>query len=347
VYGTKDYYGSPHFAATPPAIVVGDYPERGLTSTIALGSVPTELFRARERLLALDLLRGGNLIGWLQGHAELEVSEDEIQRRAEGRISDANWYVTISIALAPAVVDGPSLVALEEWRGRLKPGLDVLAAYIGASMSATVLEEVVLEDPFVRRPGGSQWVKLPQFSAGSVRAIVGRDATRLATEVAELNQRLRSKVATHSYQATPLILHWYLMALQQSDPRDQFLWAFFSLERLANETVDFHLTRADFQRLWPLAEPEILANGTKVSSHKWRQREELPLIAKFALTGADLAVANWPADVATFKELNKIRVDLAHGLSAVDPAPGPRADASTLTMKFVGAALASGRSFRT
>ena len=176
--------------------------------TVKMGRAPRWLFRARQRLYALDLLRGGSLARWLDG-----ATDPKFQLPA-GELGAA-WYTTFTLELPPVqlnVVEMDDALAHETV-------LSEAALLLAADSTVNVIVKRELRGLFLQRADG-KWVKCPEFEVFAPTVGVGhsKEALRAAVRVTDATFRSWSTPGSRSMR-----IDWALKALLTDEPWSQFV----------------------------------------------------------------------------------------------------------------------------
>jgi hypothetical protein len=281
--------------------------------TVTAGRAPRWLYRATQRLYALDILRGGNLAAWLQG------APDPQFRLRRGQLSRP-WYTTLVLELPPLPLNVAELDKAMEQEAVLAEAAILLAA----SSSANVIAKRELRGLFLQR-GDGKWVKTPQFELFAPTVGVGHSEAALRASM------FAAQTAFGSWRAPApgaMRIDWALKALLTEEPWSQFVWLMFSLEQLVREHHGSQRRPDELAR----AEAEAYVRAVDPnSSMRWAR----PTITmRFAAVAAQLSPASGAADTATFYTLKRWRDSMLHGTASEAPAGAMRQAARELTLRY-------------
>ncbi len=282
---------------------------------VTVGRAPRWLFRARMRLYALDILRGGSLAGWLQGGPDPQF-------RLPAREFSRAWYTTLVLELPPVRLEAAELgKAVVEHEGVL----DEAAVLLAANASANIIAKRELRGLFLQRPDG-KWVKYPSFELFAPTIGLGHSEATLRVDLAAAEAAFRS---WHVPAIGGTRIDWALKALLADEPWSQFVWLMFSLEQLveehhrSNRPTSDQLWRADAEAHVRAAVPDARLNWHKPS-----------ITMKFAALATHLSTASGAADTATFHRLESARDSMLHGSESEAPDGAIRQAARELTLRY-------------
>ena len=278
-----------------------------------MGPAPRWLFRAARRLHAIDLLRGGSLVRWLDG------GSDPVFRLGPGELSRP-WYTTLVLALAPVPIDLAQIDKALDREGLLAEA----AVLIAADSTANVIAHRELGGLFLQRSDG-EWVKFPTFEIFPPTVGLGQSEATLRADARGVEATLRS---WNGMAARSLRIEWALKGLLSDEPWSQFVWLMFSLDQLVTEhhagqpTTDPRM-RADAETFVRSAIPNARLN--------WRSPS---ITMKFAALAANVSRASAAADTVTFYGLMKRRNRMLHGAELEAPDGATRELARDLTLRY-------------
>ena len=313
VYTGPDSYASSSRAAT--SMRLGPFrpsPAHGPV-TVTVGKAPRWLFRARRRLHALDLLRGGSLAAWLEGGADPRF------RLQRGELSRP-WYTTIAMELPPVHLDVVDLDKAME----LEPVLYEAAVLVAADSTANVIAKRELRGLFLQRPDGN-WVKTPEFELFPPTIGVGH-ANVLAADMRAATGTLG---AWHSSSSDGMRIDWALKALLTDEPWSQFVWLMFSIEELVR--AHHRSTRPTDTQPWRQVADAYVRVVNPSERLDWR-RPSVTLM--FAGLAAHLSPASGAVDTASFHVLKKARDRMLHGAQSEAPDGATRQTARRLVLTY-------------
>ena len=311
VYSSVDSYTTA--TATPRLKPFRASPFLG-TLTVTVGRAPRWLFRATRRLYALDILRGGNFTGWLEGGLDPDF------RLHRGELSRP-WYTTFVLEVPPVRVDPAA------WDTAMvhEATLHEAAVLLAANASANVIEKRELRGLFLQR-GDGKWVKCPQFEMGTPSVAIGHSEGALRGDLLAAQATFRSLPAV---RPATMRIDWALKALLSEEPWAQFVWFMFSLEQLTDE---------HFRAKHPTRDQLVLAGAEAYvraavpnASIRWSRPS---ITMQFAAVAAHLSPGTGAADTATFHSLLETRNRLLHGTQSEAPDGVTRQVARELALRY-------------
>ena len=282
--------------------------------TVQVGRAPRWLFRARQRLYALDLVRGGNLLGWLEG------SPDPRFRLRPNEL-DRPWYTTLTMELPPVRFDIAELDKAMEVELNLREAAVLLAA----DSTANAIAKPELRGLFLQRSDG-KWVKFPDFELFPPTVGIGQSEPVLQADVTAASATLGSWRASDTGTRR---IDWALKALLTEEPWSQFVWLMFSLEQLVKEHD--RLSRGGVDRSWRSNAEAFVQSVNPSDSLNWRSPS---VTLRFARLAAHLSPDSGATDTAAFFALKQERDRMLHGAQSQAPEGAARQAARDLTLRY-------------
>jgi hypothetical protein len=309
VYSSADSYAATPRSLTPvwPSSAVGSV-------TVEVGRAPRWLYRASQRLLALDILRDGSLATWLQGGSDPKF------RLPAGRIG-SGWYTTFILELPPVRLDVEELDKAMEHEAVLAEA----AVLFAASSSGRVIAKRELRGLFMQRLDG-KWVKYPTFETFPPTVGVGHPEAALQVDLRAAEVTLRSwRVGT----AAAIRIDWALKALLTDEPWSEFVWLMFSLEQVIQDHQ--RSNRPTAATVWRANAEAYVRAVVPRTAPDWSRPS---ITMRFAALAAHLSPKSGAGDTAAFHRLKRIRDSMLHGTQSEAPDGATRLKARDLTLKY-------------
>lgn len=282
--------------------------------TVRVGRAPRWLFRARQRMYALNLLRGGSFVGWMEGAPDprFRLRPNELKRP---------WYTTLAMAVPPIRLDFAEFDRAME----LEAALAEAAVLLAADSTANVIAKRELRGLFLQRSDG-KWVKTPEFGISAPTIGVGQPEAALVADALAATRTLGSWRAP---AAGPTRIDWALKALLTEEPWSQFVWLMFSLEQVLQE--HHRSSGPASNQPWRTQAEAFVRAVNPDDSLNWH-RPSVTLL--FAALAAHLSAASGSADTASFFGLKKARDRMLHGTQSAAPDGLTRQTARRLTLRY-------------
>jgi hypothetical protein len=197
--------------------------------------------------------------------------------------------------------------------------LDQLAVQMAISVAPYRYRWRVWDGPIVHLPTGLA-LRPPQLRMGRVRAF---GAPSLET----INLSALSTASATALKRIPMVLHFYLRSVAETDRIYRFFDAFRGLEGLCQSLKTGLRSKASSHSAVGIA-------SARKAIQVFRETEN-SLRKSFAIMALALNPTEADADLDMFIKLNKWRVDLAHGKRKLQSDDAPDEEAFELLHKYI------------
>ena len=320
--------------ASPVRLV--DFPSPGIQSEIHIGAVPDDVMEAlkcQRAWLERAFLGGCKSANELRCLAAAIPDETILAdtRRYGQRALQPHWYVTICIDDHVELPEDPHQellgVCLRQWVDLDNPAflekhteaLDQLAVQIAIAVAPYRYRWPVCDGPIVYFP--------TSVALGPLQIRMGRMRAFGALSLDKITLSGLSIVPPTVFESVPMVLHFYLRSIAETDPISRFFDAFRGLEVLCQTS------RTNLRSKARSNSANVTASAPK-AVQKFRQRGA-SLRKSFATMALALDPIKSDADLDVFSKLCDWRNDLAHGKRKLQSDDAPDEEAFELLHKYI------------
>ncbi|PKL65629.1 MAG: hypothetical protein CVV32_00010 [Methanomicrobiales archaeon HGW-Methanomicrobiales-3] len=327
IYATNTYYHDPESSneiIPIEPLCINAFPEDGYKLKCYFGKVPEDIISAKETVDGIDLIRFkatfGNSVDMSKSSEELLRDSIAEIRLHTDRFTKFKWYTTIVIEEKIDVHEYENFnldttAQYQKFLNHFKKGLKelpyteifdkvafcLLKEFDNSFFSKQLVENyffVVNETIFFRNPG--IFSGIGDLSVGKKYESVDHEQL-ISVMRSALQNELLSK-----------IVHWRMAMLNEKDKWKKFLFGFFCMEILTNETFKI-FEKSQSETYLKESEGYDESKVTPLFDSNFEDTNRMTLAIKFCFIAGTLNPEHYSDDVNDFIKCKKTRDDMSHG----------------------------------